>query len=528
MASPKTSYDEIPYPSISFPETHPARLAAVARIFGLETPAADRCRVLELGCSMGGNLLALAQIHPGCQCVGLDASSHQIAEGWKTIHALGVKNVQLRHMDILEVDDDLGEFDYIISHGVYSWVPPRVQAKILDICRRHLARNGVAYVSYNTYPGWHIRGVIRDMMFYRGAQFADANAQLAQAKSLVSFVAQASSKSDSPYQRLLQSELKQLDKMTDYYLHHEYLEEHNQPLYFHEFAKKLAVNGLQYLGDAEFSTMISSNFSPDTARTLHEMGAHDIVQMEQYMDFVRCRFFRKTLICHNGIQLNRAIDSAIVTRLLLASAAAPVEAPVLDAASPVTYQTLSGNRIVCKAPLTKLAMRVLQREWPVPVTYAALLESCVQEARSEGLTLEEGLDDNFLAGEMLTAIGAGVVEMRVSDVAYARTAGHRPRTTALARWQAGSGYQVTNLRGEAINLDEIHRQTLRLLDGSRDAGQLSEAMLDSLRARVFTLRADSDGKPVTEEAAMRALLGPALNKVLHNLGTQAFLLADAA
>jgi cyclopropane fatty-acyl-phospholipid synthase-like methyltransferase len=525
MASPKTSYDEIPYPSISFPETHPARLAAVARMFGLETPPAAGCRVLELGCSMGGNLLALAQIHPGCQCVGIDASSHQIAEGWKAIHALGVKNVQLRHMDILEVEDDLGEFDYIISHGVYSWVPPRVQAKILEICRSHLARNGVAYVSYNTYPGWHIRGIVRDMMFYRGAQFADANTQLAQAKSLVSFVAQSSAKSDSPYQRLLQSELKQLDKMSDYYLHHEYLEEHNQPLYFHEFAKRLAVNGLQYLGDAEFSTMISSNFSPETAKTLHEMGAHDIVQMEQYMDFVRCRFFRKTLICHNGIRLNRAIDSAVVPGLLLASTATPVETPVLDAATRVTYQTPSGNRIVCKAPLTKLAMRVLQREWPMPVSYASLLQSCIQEASKEGVLLEEGNSDGFLAGEMLTAIGAGVVEMRVSNVPYAREGGERPRATALARWQAANGYQATNLRGEALNLDEIHRQTLKLLDGSRDTIQLNETMLAALRAKAFTLRADSDGKPVTEEAAMRALLGPALKKVLHNLGHQAFLLA---
>jgi methyltransferase-like protein/cyclopropane fatty-acyl-phospholipid synthase-like methyltransferase len=527
MNTLQKSYDAIPYPSISFPETHPARLSAIARIFGLQSPPADGARILELGCSMGGNLVAISQIHPGAQCVGLDFSSHQIAEGWKTIHALGIKNVQLRHMDILDVDDSLGQFDYIISHGVYSWVPPRVQAKMLEIVQRHLAPDGVAYISYNVYPGWHIRGIVRDMMFYRGAQFADANTRLEQAKSLVAFAAQATSKSDTPYQRLLQSELKQLDKMTDYYLHHEYLEEHNQPMYFHEFAQRLAVNGLQYLGDAEFSSMISTNFSADTARTLHELGAHDIVRMEQYMDFVRCRYFRKTLICHNGIRLNRAIDSGVVRQFWLASAATPVEPPQLDPAVRVTFQTPSGSRIVCKAPVTKLAMRVLQREWPVPITYEALLRKCREEAALEKVSADEPVDE-FLASEMLTAIGAGVVEMRVAPLPLARVAPARPATSPLARWQAIQGYQATNLRGEAINLDEIHRQTLKLLDGSRDAGQILDSMMAAVNSKEFLLKADAGGAPVTDEKAVRELLGSALEKVLLNLGTQAFLRAADA
>jgi SAM-dependent methyltransferase len=160
------------------------------------------------------------------------------------------------------VERDLGEFDYIVSHGVFSWVPPRVQARMLEICQRHLAPNGVAYISYNTYPGWHIRGIVRDMMLYRGMQFADLDARLAQAKSLVGFVAQAIRGSDTPYQRLLQGELNQMSHMEDYYLHHDHLEEHNEPVYFHEFARRLAVNGLQYLGEADFSMMVSSNFRP--------------------------------------------------------------------------------------------------------------------------------------------------------------------------------------------------------------------------------------------------------------------------
>jgi len=525
MTSKGTSYDAIPYPSNPFPETHPERLCAVARLFGLAAPAPSNARVLELGCSMGGNLIAIAQINPQSRCVGVDASSHQVAEGWKTINALGLKNVQLRHLDILDIDESIGEFDYIISHGVYSWVPPRVQEKMLEICHRNLARNGVAYISYNTYPGWHIRGIVRDMMFYRGMQFSDAPARLAQAKSMVEFVAQ-SNKSETPYQQLLQGEFRNLAKMSDYYLHHEFLEEHNQPLYFHEFAQSLAVNGLQFLGEAEFSTMISTNFSSDIAATLHDLGAHDILQMEQYMDFVRCRYFRKTLICHNGVRLNRAIDSSAVRDLLLVSdAAAESEEPALDPSRRVTYHTAGGGKLTCGAPMTKLALQALRRAWPMPVAFADLLVQCRAEAARQGYSPNGDTDADSLAGDMLTGIGAGVVEWRVTPVAYTTTIGALPSTSALARLQAAQGYKASNLRGELITLDEIHRQTLKHLDGTHTLADLTEIQVEALKAGDFVLHPENAKTVVTDEVEMRKLLDSALGKVLENLARQAFLLA---
>jgi len=526
MVAKQTAYDAIPYPSNPFRQSRPERLAAIAKLFGLDAPAPERCRVLELGCSMGGNLLVIAQDYPDSRCVGIDASSRQIAEGWKTIDALGLKNIQLKHLDILEVGKDLGQFDYIISHGVFSWVPAAVQNKMLEICKSHLAPNGVAYISYNTYPGWHIRGVVRDIMLYRGMQFADPDARLAQAKSLVEFVAQASRGSDTPYQKLLQSELKHIGQMEDYYLHHEHLEENNQPLYFHEFAKKLAVNGLQYLGDADFSTMVPTNFSPEVAKTLNELGAHDIIQMEQYMDFVRCRYFRKTLICHSGVRLNRSITPVVVKDLLLASDAAPspAEAP-LEASQPVTFQTPAGFSISCRAPLTKTAMRILRQEWPMPVRFAELLARSKAEAAKAGHRAEEGGAADFLAGEMLTGMAAGVVEWRLTPVPFTTVVNGKPATTPLALLQAEQGYKVTNLRGEVVSLDEIHRQTLKQLDGSRDLAGLVEGLMASLRKGEMVLHRDADKSVVTDEAEMRRLLGPALEKVLDNLARKALLAA---
>lgn len=517
MPEKQTTYDAIPYPSNPFRQTRPERLAAVAKLFGLDAPPPENCRVLELGCSMGGNLIVMAQDHPRSQFVGIDASSREIAEGWKTVDLLGLKNLRLAHLDILDVGHDFGEFDYIISHGVFSWVPTRVQNKMLEICQRHLAPKGVAYISYNTYPGWHIRGIVRDMMIYRGTQFADPGARLAQAKALVGFVAEATKGADTPYQRLLQSELKHIGQMEDYYLHHEHLEENNQPLYFYDFAKRLAVNGLQYLGDADFSTMVSTNFSAEVAGKLHELGADDIVQMEQYMDFVRCRYFRKSLVCRSGVRLNRTLTPAVVRGLLLSTDAEP--AANQDPGVPQAFKTPSGHSITCKSPLTKTALRRLREQWPMPVSFADLWEHCGGgDAKGE----------EFLAGELLTCMAAGVVEWRLSPVPFTVVVDKTPVATPLARLQAERGYKVTNLRGETIVLDEIHRQTLMQLDGRRDIGTLAGVLMTSLRRGELVLQRDGDKRSVTDEREMEKLLGPALEKVLANLAKKALLARNNA
>ena len=528
MADKHTTYDEIPYPSNPFRQTRPERLAAIAHLFGLEAPPAERCRVLEIGCSMGGNLLVMAQDHPRSQFIGIDASGRQIAEGWKTVEAVGLKNLQLKHIDILDVTEELGQFDYIISHGVYSWVPARVQNKMLEICQRQLAPNGVAYISYNTYPGWHIRGIVRDMMFYRSTHFKDPQAQLAQAKALVQFVAQATRNADTPYQRLLQSELQHMGRMEDYYLHHEHLEENNQPLYFHEFARRLSVNGLQYLGEADFSTMISSNFQPEVARTLQELGAHDILQMEQYMDFVRCRYFRKTLICRSGVKLNRTLTPAVVKPLFLSSDAAPAGELTLDPGVTQVFKTAAGPSVNCRSPITKLALKALHDSSPMPVAFPELAARCKAAAVQAGFAADADNAEEFLAGEMLTCMAAGVVEWRLAPVLFTTNVDARPRVTPLARLEAQRGYKVTNLRGESVVLDELHRQTLAQLDGSRDLAQVTEALMAVLERGDLVLQRDSDKSRVTDIAEMRKLLGPALQRVLANLANKAVLArADA-
>src|SRR5262249_14540707 len=153
--------------------------------------AVDRCRVLELGCGSGGNLLPMAESLPESRFLGIDLSPRQVSSGQATIQELGLRNIELKAMSITDVDAEMGQFDYVICHGVYSWVPEPVQDKILAICKENLAPHGIAYVSYNTYPGWHLRGLVRELLYFHSRKIAEPAARVQHARAFLDFLIKA-------------------------------------------------------------------------------------------------------------------------------------------------------------------------------------------------------------------------------------------------------------------------------------------------------------------------------------------------
>lgn len=163
----RADYDEAPYGSLVHPASAPDHLAAVAHLFGIDPPPVVTARVLEIGCAAGANLLPFAAAHPCASVVGIDLSGVQIAAGRRAARRMGLTNVTLMHGDIAEIDvNALGQFDFVICHRVYSWVPEHVREAILSAIRASLTPDGVAYVSYNVYPGWQSREVLPDVPCY--------------------------------------------------------------------------------------------------------------------------------------------------------------------------------------------------------------------------------------------------------------------------------------------------------------------------------------------------------------------------
>src|SRR3712207_4388996 len=157
-------YDEVRYSNYPYGQTHPDRLATVAILHGLEPPDPFHARVLEIGCGAGGNLMAMAAATPGIRALGGDLAAGPIADGQAAIAQIGLDNIELRQGDVLELADGrLGEFDYIVAHGVYGWIPALARDALLATIGASLAPNGIGYVSYNTNPGGYFRRMLRDI-----------------------------------------------------------------------------------------------------------------------------------------------------------------------------------------------------------------------------------------------------------------------------------------------------------------------------------------------------------------------------
>jgi methyltransferase-like protein/SAM-dependent methyltransferase len=470
-----TSYDAVPYESFPYRQTHPDKLATIAGLLGLHPKPPADCRVLELGCASGGNLLPLAMTYPGSEFVGVDLSPVQIEQGQVAIEACGIGNVRLLARSVRDIDEALGQFDYIIAHGLYSWVPDAVQDAILRVCSQNLDPDGVAYVSYNTLPGWHMHGLIRDLIRFHAKGFSDPAQRVRQARDILDFLAQAVPMDNSPYALLVHADLEKLRKLPDYYILHEHLEETNEPLYFHQFVERAQRHRLQYLAESDFSTMVASGFAPQVGETLRRM-APDVVRQEQLVDFLRNRSFRQTLLVHAERRIERQISPERV-HALWASALVHAQrnAPDLRPGVLEQFSTATGTTITTSKAITKAALMVLTERWPQSIAFTELLSAAhrrVHGALSQGPSAH---DKQTLANDLLYGFSHKLLELHASASSFAARVQDKPLVTALVRWQAQTGQPVTNLRHEVLYLTDLIRTLLPLLDGTRDRAAILTA-----------------------------------------------------
>lgn len=536
------SYDEVPYPDLSHSYTHPDCLATMATLLGMEPAPVEQCRVLELGCANGGNLIPMAYGLPQSEFVGIDSSASQITNGRAAIAALGLQNIALEDADILMVDGDLGKFDYIIAHGVYSWVPPNVQDKILAICRQNLASNGVAYVSYNTYPGWHLIGIARDIMRYHTRGMVEPRQRADKARDILRFMAEACPENQEGYASFLKmysefidGELKDTSRKSDSALLHDELEEVNEPVHFYRFAERAQGHQLQYLAD--FRKAPTDSLRAEVSSKLRSI-AGNIIELEQYLDFLQNRTFRQTLLCHQEISINRAVKPDQAMSFYLASRAEPVSSePDILARSVEQFRGHDGALLSTDHPISKAAMLCLAEVWPQVLSFDALLSAArarlEREARPNGQarTAVSGNDDavhaQVLAANLLKAYGYSdsLMELHVYVPPLVVEVADRPVASPVARYQAQSDNLVTNLRHERIRLDGFERFLLRHLDGTRDRAALLDLLLAGPVAEgVLTLQQD-DAK--ADDPDETELLAAELQRKLIGLTRTGLLVAPS-
>ncbi|MGX2949957.1 methyltransferase regulatory domain-containing protein [Ursidibacter sp. B-7004-1] len=304
-----TAYDDVPYSSQVFHHCQPNRLHALAKLKGLNPPDLNNARVLEIGCSFGGNLIPHAIQYPNSQIIGIDLSEKQIAVGQQMMAELGLSNVTLIAADISKVNFENIQFDYIICHGIFSWVPEFVQNAILHITQNYLASNGVAFISYNTYPGWHLKEMVKELMQFGTDDQAHPFERIDQAKVLFDDMASLLTKYNSTIHKEFTKIANHIIEAEKYYVAHEYLEEINQPFYLHQFMKKANNYGLGYIADSSVPNIgIISMLSGLDNEPIYQKFNRDVVKVEQYFDFINQRPFRCTLLTHQHNLTDYNID----------------------------------------------------------------------------------------------------------------------------------------------------------------------------------------------------------------------------
>ena len=442
-----TAYDEVPYENLPFTQALPRAHATVAALHGLAPPDPRSARVLELGCGAGAHLAGVAAAHPEVRAVGVDLAANAIEVARATAAAAGLDNVRFDVGDVLELTEgQLGTFDYVIVHGLYAWAAEPLREAVLAASRAHLAPDGIVYVSYTSYPGGHMRQMLREMAQWHTRGLEDPRARAERAQGLFALLDRLGEAGPSFYAGVVGEDVHTLATAPESMLVHDLLGEAYTPVWFVDFAAAAARHGMAYVGDAIPESSRRPPWSAAVDAFVDEAAGDERVAREQYLDLMVLRRFRHSLLCHDDRRPAARVDRAAVQTLLVAAddlSAAPeaLRSVLADAAHPVPFEVV---RERLGAPADELAE-----------------------------TLVQGFD-------------AGAIAFHVVPSPAAAVAGPHPRASVLARSQAQPGAVVTTLRNQVVRItDEPTGALLRLLDGTRDREAILEAFPGPLSAEAL-------------------------------------------
>ncbi|MCU0871708.1 MAG: class I SAM-dependent methyltransferase [Pirellulaceae bacterium] len=480
MADPY-GYDELPYPSAPYPYTHPDHLATLATLFGLEIAAVEDSRVLEVGCADGANLIPMAVTLPRGRFVGVDLSLRQVAAGRRLMDRLKLTNVELLHGDLRKFTAD-EPFDWIIAHGFYSWTPRETRSRLFDICHRHLARRGVALVSYNVLPGWQPRLALRQWLLQVIDQEPQTTERLRLARRNLRHLSKVLGQASGDRQlQQIRSEIERMEQWSDAYLRHDLLEDFNEPVSFADFVAHAREHGLRFFAEADLATMVGKGLPADVAHRLPQLAGTQLLR-EQVIDILTNRTFRQSLLCHQERCPRDHIGPDAVRSLYAVSTLKQVSDGNATNSGPSTFAGRSGFRILVEDPVCCEALRGLERRWPAGEFVTASVRSARDRLRDSGRPVRE---DEFasaidaLAAILLAGFADRCVELHVTSRPFETEPNERPEASRLARVQAEYQGWVSSLRHDLVHLSDKQRLLVRHLDGTCCRADLAERLAGS-------------------------------------------------
>jgi methyltransferase-like protein/protein-L-isoaspartate O-methyltransferase len=464
-------YDDLPYSDCPINVSRPDNLYVIGRLFHLKPARPETCKVLELGCAGGGNLIPLAYYWPQSDFVGVELSQQQATQANRIIKALQLTNVRVLHQDLMSLDHSIGQFDYIIAHGVYSWVPADVQQHLLTLCNVLLKPNGIVYISYNTLPGWEPRNMLRDMMRYHSRGAASTAEQLEQSLEMLTLLHKGLPENGSLSERWLRLQAEELLNKPPNYVFHDYLEKHNTPVYFHQFAHQASQHKLEFFAEASLYTMLSSTLTAEAESALDRF--EDPIEYEQYMDFFYLKHFRQSLLCHTQQKPQRQIHVDVLKECHFYSDLYITEDIDLFSQDPQSFSSPSGDSFLVSHPMCKAALAEMLMAYPNTCGFNDLTQRAAA-------TVQEYGDDKFagdvdsLFNEIVNLYLSGAINVTTMERQCATHIEEKPKFNALSRvFCQFNKFSMASPHHDSIALNQFQRKLIEFSDGHRNLQQIT-------------------------------------------------------
>lgn len=335
---------DIDYTYSFFEELNPTWIAFALARKGFAPPNYDKFNYCELGFGQGFGANLFASVHPQGKFWGTDFNPNHACQAELLAQKASLNNVNFCDRSFEEfLNTETPQFDFIVLHGIYTWVDRKNQEIITEFLRRKLKFGGVVYISYNTLPGWAAASPLQRLMFEYAEQSQEPT--IDRIEKTVAFIKQLQENEPLFFKTnpVLKPKVEQIAKfknLSSNYLIHEYFSQHWKPLYFFEVAQHLADAKLTFatssiIGD-EF---VTQRFNDKQLQLIAEIKKPEL--RETVKDYFTNRVFRKDLFVRGTRKLSAREQKEILSKFrftLVKASMADIKYEIDEASAKVTLE----------------------------------------------------------------------------------------------------------------------------------------------------------------------------------------------
>ena len=467
-----SDYNKVPYKGAIIPNSYPGHLALCNMWHNGRHSPLQGFQLTELGCGDGANLLPMAFYHPDSTFIGIDNAESGLSRARECARQIGLHNIQFMQKDICEIEQaEIVQCDYIIAHGLYSWVSDDIREAILRFCRNGLSATGLAFISYNAQPGWASRGLVRDILLRSASvQEAAIEDKALKAIEVASQLLVAMPSRDYAYAALLADELERVRDGKPFYVFHEYLEETNEGFWLRDFVQRAQQKDLNYVCDAQFSQW-EGQVPKELRYSLSQAGL-DTIEQEETADLLCNRYFHASILCRGDVPGESMSHPKILEQVSIASSSR-ADSDLFDLTENVVELFIGthGQEITLDVSITKSAVVLLAAQWPFGMHLKSLFQQASRLLSEHGHNVLEDAQSQ-LTKELIGLFEAGVIDLRLQQPDYSRSLPEYPKIHALARYEIGYRDALSTPYHLPLSLNDQFLEVVSEMDGSKSIKEI--------------------------------------------------------